>query len=70
LIIIINCYFKKIIKQNKSFFKLITPEKAIKLVANDVFRQALASPAQRQLPLWKGMVAGGGAGFWKIHLLS
>uniref|UniRef100_A0A0R3RR89 Mitochondrial glutamate carrier 1 n=1 Tax=Elaeophora elaphi TaxID=1147741 RepID=A0A0R3RR89_9BILA len=45
---------------------LITPEKAIKLVANDFFRFQLAVPHQEQLPLIRGMVAGGGAGFCQI----
>ncbi|VIO86964.1 Uncharacterized protein BM_BM3466 [Brugia malayi] len=45
---------------------LITPEKAIKLVANDFFRFHLAVPYQEQLPLVRGMIAGGGAGFCQI----
>ncbi|EJD74927.1 calcium-binding carrier protein Aralar1 [Loa loa] len=45
---------------------LITPEKAIKLVANDFFRFHLAVPYQEQLPVMRGMIAGGGAGFCQI----
>ncbi|VDK75629.1 unnamed protein product [Litomosoides sigmodontis] len=45
---------------------LITPEKAIKLVANDFFRFHLAIPHQEQLPFTRGMIAGGGAGFCQI----
>lgn len=45
---------------------LITPEKAIKLVANDFFRFCLAVPYQEQLPLVRGMIAGGGAGLCQI----
>uniref|UniRef100_A0AC35UGE8 Mitochondrial glutamate carrier 1-like n=1 Tax=Rhabditophanes sp. KR3021 TaxID=114890 RepID=A0AC35UGE8_9BILA len=41
---------------------LITPEKAIKLVANDVFRYKLAAHGETKLALWKAMVAGGSAG--------
>lgn len=45
---------------------LITPEKAIKLVANDCFRFYLGVPGQKHLPVYKGMIAGGGAGFCQI----
>lgn len=45
---------------------LITPEKAIKLVANDCFRFYLAVPHQEHLSLTRGMIAGGGAGFCQI----
>uniref|UniRef100_A0A1I8BQ10 Endoplasmic reticulum-Golgi intermediate compartment protein 2 n=1 Tax=Meloidogyne hapla TaxID=6305 RepID=A0A1I8BQ10_MELHA len=45
---------------------LITPEKAIKLVANDFFRYKLASPNERKLSIQKGMLAGGAAGFCQI----
>lgn len=45
---------------------LITPEKAIKLAANDVFRHYLSTPGEKQLPIWKGMIAGAGAGFCQI----
>uniref|UniRef100_A0A915BC06 Uncharacterized protein n=1 Tax=Parascaris univalens TaxID=6257 RepID=A0A915BC06_PARUN len=41
---------------------LITPEKAIKLVANDFFRFELSVPGQEQLPVWRSMIAGAGAG--------
>ncbi|CAD5222207.1 unnamed protein product [Bursaphelenchus xylophilus] len=45
---------------------LITPEKAIKLVANDFFRYQLAVPNQKTLPPFRGMVAGGLAGLCQI----
>uniref|UniRef100_A0A0N4ZSR8 Mitochondrial glutamate carrier 1 n=1 Tax=Parastrongyloides trichosuri TaxID=131310 RepID=A0A0N4ZSR8_PARTI len=45
---------------------LITPEKAIKLVANDFFRYQLASPGETRLAAWKGMIAGGLAGLCQI----
>uniref|UniRef100_A0A915NI08 Uncharacterized protein n=1 Tax=Meloidogyne floridensis TaxID=298350 RepID=A0A915NI08_9BILA len=45
---------------------LITPEKAIKLVANDFFRYKLASPNEKKLSIPKGMLAGGAAGFCQI----
>uniref|UniRef100_A0A915PHS9 Uncharacterized protein n=1 Tax=Setaria digitata TaxID=48799 RepID=A0A915PHS9_9BILA len=45
---------------------LITPEKAIKLVANDCFRFHLAIPDREQLPLTRGIIAGGGAGFCQV----
>lgn len=45
---------------------LITPEKAIKLVANDIFRYHLAVPGQKQLSTFRGMIAGGGAGLCQI----
>ncbi len=45
---------------------LITPEKAIKLVANDVFRHKLAKPGEKQLSAWRGMAAGGAAGFCQV----
>nr|CDJ85147.1 Mitochondrial substrate solute carrier domain containing protein [Haemonchus contortus] len=38
---------------------LITPEKAIKLCANDFFRYHLAVPGQKQLSVFRGMIAGG-----------
>ncbi|VDM75636.1 unnamed protein product [Strongylus vulgaris] len=41
---------------------LITPEKAIKLVANDFFRHHLAVPGEKTLSAWRGMIAGGLAG--------
>lgn len=49
---------------------LITPEKAIKLVANDFFRFHLAIPHQEQLPFIRGMIAGGGAGFCQIIITT
>ncbi|CAJ0957957.1 unnamed protein product, partial [Mesorhabditis belari] len=49
---------------------LITPEKAIKLVANDVFRHKLASPGEKYLAAWKGMIAGGLAGFFQISVTT
>uniref|UniRef100_A0A0N5AFG9 Mitochondrial glutamate carrier 1 n=1 Tax=Syphacia muris TaxID=451379 RepID=A0A0N5AFG9_9BILA len=45
---------------------LITPEKAIKLVANDIFRHQLAVPGQEKLSSLRGMLAGGGAGLCQI----
>ncbi|VDM54907.1 unnamed protein product, partial [Angiostrongylus costaricensis] len=45
---------------------LITPEKAIKLVANDFFRHNLAVPGEKSLSLWRGMIAGGLAGMFQI----
>ncbi|KAI6214969.1 hypothetical protein M3Y94_00330600 [Aphelenchoides besseyi] len=45
---------------------LITPEKAIKLVANDFFRYQLSTPGQKTLSVPKGMLAGGLAGFCQI----
>lgn len=45
---------------------LITPEKAIKLVANDIFRHHLAIPGQEKLSAFRGMIAGGGAGLCQI----
>ncbi|VDN07158.1 unnamed protein product, partial [Thelazia callipaeda] len=45
---------------------LITPEKAIKLVANDCFRFYLTVPGQKQLSMTRGMIAGGGAGLCQI----
>lgn len=44
---------------------LITPEKAIKLAANDLFRHGLSSSAGK-LSLTQEMLAGGGAGFCQI----
>uniref|UniRef100_A0A1I7YNH1 Mitochondrial glutamate carrier 1-like n=1 Tax=Steinernema glaseri TaxID=37863 RepID=A0A1I7YNH1_9BILA len=45
---------------------LITPEKAIKLVANDFFRYALSTPGEKQLSTVRGMIAGGSAGFCQV----
>jgi len=49
---------------------LITPEKAIKLVANDFFRYQLAVPGQKQLSSFRGMIAGGCAGFCQIIITT
>ncbi|KAJ3597187.1 hypothetical protein NHX12_003587 [Muraenolepis orangiensis] len=43
---------------------LVTPEKAIKLAANDVFRQKLTKDGK--LPLWGEMLAGCGAGTCQV----
>uniref|UniRef100_A0A3Q3KCL5 Mitochondrial glutamate carrier 2 n=1 Tax=Monopterus albus TaxID=43700 RepID=A0A3Q3KCL5_MONAL len=43
---------------------LVTPEKAIKLAANDVFRQKLAKDGH--LPLWGEVLAGCGAGTCQV----
>uniref|UniRef100_A0A914V1N1 Uncharacterized protein n=2 Tax=Plectus sambesii TaxID=2011161 RepID=A0A914V1N1_9BILA len=48
---------------------LITPEKAIKLVANDFFRHKL-STGERQLSTIRGMIAGGSAGFCQIIITT
>uniref|UniRef100_A0A183CP99 RPOL_N domain-containing protein n=1 Tax=Globodera pallida TaxID=36090 RepID=A0A183CP99_GLOPA len=45
---------------------LITPEKAIKLVANDFFRHSLEVPGQKKLSTLRGMLAGGAAGLCQI----
>ncbi|KAK0396584.1 hypothetical protein QR680_001775 [Steinernema hermaphroditum] len=45
---------------------LITPEKAIKLVANDFFRYTLSKPGEKQLSTFRGMIAGGSAGFCQV----
>ena len=44
---------------------LITPEKAIKLAANDYFRHKLTR-SDGKLPLHREMVAGGTAGFCQV----
>ena len=44
---------------------LITPEKAIKLAANDYFRHKLTTKDGR-LPVQREMAAGGCAGFWNV----
>jgi len=50
---------------------LITPEKAIKLAANDFFRYHLSSNDHgKQLPLFKEMIAGGSAGFCQIIITT
>ncbi|KAG7263032.1 hypothetical protein CRUP_009438 [Coryphaenoides rupestris] len=43
---------------------LVTPEKAIKLAANDIFRQRLSKDGQ--IPLWGEMLAGCGAGTCQV----
>ncbi|XP_042563341.1 mitochondrial glutamate carrier 1 [Clupea harengus] len=43
---------------------LVTPEKAIKLAANDIFRQKLSKDGK--LPLWGEMLAGCGAGTCQV----
>uniref|UniRef100_A0A1B6KS47 Mitochondrial glutamate carrier 2 n=1 Tax=Graphocephala atropunctata TaxID=36148 RepID=A0A1B6KS47_9HEMI len=48
---------------------LITPEKAIKLAANDFFRHHL-STSSGKLPLGREMVAGGSAGFCQIIITT
>ncbi|KAL6728558.1 hypothetical protein Aduo_010321 [Ancylostoma duodenale] len=45
---------------------LITPEKAIKLVANDFFRYHLSVPGQKKLSTPRGMLAGASAGALQI----
>ncbi|XP_029378536.1 mitochondrial glutamate carrier 1 isoform X2 [Echeneis naucrates] len=46
---------------------LVTPEKAIKLAANDVFRQKLSKDGtERHLPLWGEVLAGCGAGTCQV----
>uniref|UniRef100_A0A915EA13 Endoplasmic reticulum vesicle transporter C-terminal domain-containing protein n=1 Tax=Ditylenchus dipsaci TaxID=166011 RepID=A0A915EA13_9BILA len=49
---------------------LITPEKAIKLVANDLFRHRLAKPGEKQLSTVRGMIAGGCAGFCQVIITT
>ncbi|VDM78533.1 unnamed protein product [Strongylus vulgaris] len=49
---------------------LITPEKAIKLVANDFFRYHLAVPGQKKLSTPRGMLAGAGAGALQIIITT
>lgn len=44
---------------------LITPEKAIKLVANDLFRHKFSTPGEKLSTFW-GMLAGGLAGFCQV----
>ncbi|KAL0968517.1 hypothetical protein UPYG_G00267910 [Umbra pygmaea] len=43
---------------------LVTPEKAIKLAANDIFRQKLSKDGK--LPLWGEILAGSGAGTCQV----
>ncbi|XP_002137794.2 mitochondrial glutamate carrier 1-like [Drosophila pseudoobscura] len=70
---IIDC-FRKTIKQDGFFgmyrgsavnILLVTPEKAIKLAANDYFRYHLATP-EGKLPLHMAGIAGGLAGLFQI----
>ncbi|XP_003743820.1 mitochondrial glutamate carrier 1 [Galendromus occidentalis] len=49
---------------------LITPEKAIKLTANDFFRHHLTNPKTNKLSLTNEMLAGGGAGFCQIVITT
>lgn len=49
---------------------LITPEKAIKLAANDFFRHHLSIGAGQQLPLGREMLAGGSAGLCQIIITT
>lgn len=48
---------------------LITPEKAIKLAANDFFRHHLQTK-DGKLPLFREMIAGGSAGFCQIIITT
>ncbi|XP_070534675.1 mitochondrial glutamate carrier 2-like [Ptychodera flava] len=48
---------------------LITPEKAIKLVGNDFFRYILRTEG-KSLPLYREMIAGGGAGLCQVIITS
>uniref|UniRef100_A0A914CWH4 Uncharacterized protein n=1 Tax=Acrobeloides nanus TaxID=290746 RepID=A0A914CWH4_9BILA len=49
---------------------LITPEKAIKLVANDFFRYNLSKPGEKKLSALRGMAAGGLAGLCQIIITT
>lgn len=49
---------------------LITPEKAIKLTANDLFRHWLTPSGSTQLPLVREMIAGGSAGACQIVITT
>ncbi|XP_047359706.1 mitochondrial glutamate carrier 1-like isoform X1 [Vespa velutina] len=49
---------------------LITPEKAIKLTANDTFRHYLSTGPGQQLPLQREMLAGGLAGACQIVITT
>ncbi|CAJ0563042.1 unnamed protein product, partial [Mesorhabditis spiculigera] len=49
---------------------LITPEKAIKLVANDYFRHQLATPGEKKLGALRGMLAGGLAGLFQVTVTT
>lgn len=77
---IIDCARKTWVSGGSSFFKkfrclyagssvnilLITPEKAIKLVANDFFRHQLSAAGEKSLSIGRGMAAGGMAGLCQI----
>ncbi|CAP26465.1 Protein CBG05880 [Caenorhabditis briggsae] len=49
---------------------LITPEKAIKLVANDFFRHSLMKDQAERLSTPRGMVAGAAAGFCQVVITT
>lgn len=49
---------------------LITPEKAIKLAANDFFRHKLSDPSTGKLTLASEMLSGGAAGFCQIVITT
>ncbi|XP_065202471.1 mitochondrial glutamate carrier 1-like [Planococcus citri] len=49
---------------------LITPEKAIKLAANDFFRYHLTTEPGKPLPLIREMIAGASAGFCQIVITT
>uniref|UniRef100_A0A8D0B3U7 Mitochondrial glutamate carrier 2 n=1 Tax=Salvator merianae TaxID=96440 RepID=A0A8D0B3U7_SALMN len=49
---------------------LVTPEKAIKLAANDFFRQLLSSDGRKELTLAREMLAGCGAGTCQVVVTS
>ncbi|CAB3409578.1 unnamed protein product [Caenorhabditis bovis] len=49
---------------------LITPEKAIKLVANDSFRHALMKDQAERLSAPRGMIAGAAAGFCQVIITT
>eukprot|EP00035_Acanthoeca_spectabilis_P012300 m.219580 g.219580 ORF g.219580 m.219580 type:complete len:292 (-) comp15584_c0_seq4:517-1392(-) len=44
----------------------VTPEKAIKLAANDYFREKLTDPVTNELPIGRQILAGGLAGFLQV----
>lgn len=45
----------------------VTPEKAIKLTMNDIFREYFtASNGGGKIKLWQEMLAGSGAGFFQV----
>ncbi|XP_048684359.1 mitochondrial glutamate carrier 2 isoform X1 [Caretta caretta] len=49
---------------------LVTPEKAIKLAANDFFRQLLSQDSRKELTLVREMLAGCGAGACQVVVTS